>query len=69
MTKEKLTTELRVLRKQTGKKMLHMAEFFGTPYSTWRDWETGRTRTPKFALFAMKLLVQREYCEKHHSQG
>ena len=59
-------TDFRKLRNKTGMNMRQAAEFFGTPYATWRCWESGKTRTPKIAEFAVRLLIQRNDSEKDY---
>ena len=53
--KNEETTELRMLRKKLGIKMIEAARLAGTPYRSWQDWETGHRPTPGLALAWAKL--------------
>lgn len=63
-----MDTELRHLRKKTSMNMKQMAEFFGTPYRTWQDWETGQTPAPRIAIMAAILYLDRIRLEAYYKE-
>jgi DNA-binding transcriptional regulator YiaG len=42
--------DLREIRKAAGLSRKKAAEYSGTPYRTWQDWEGGKRRVPGIAV-------------------
>lgn len=50
--------ELKKLRNKAKLTITQVTMMTGTPYTTWRNWEQGRSRTPQIAISYLQLWIE-----------